>query len=126
MKKSDLEIERPRFYHKLINGVDTKEDVITKVDFHLWWTEQVEPLNKILREGTLVISSGNQLWKPHNGEFLVHGFQIGLLINAKPVVRESPEDVLRDWIKHQDQYDHNPGPLADFIRRGKRALEVSE
>ena len=70
---------------------------LTKSTMNRWFEEKVEPINKMLSEGTKV-----------EGYFTDSGYWIydiskpthkALLINIEPIKKDTAEDVLRDFVE---------------------------
>lgn len=97
-----------------------------------WFKEHVEPVNKMFEGGVEVYKDTNpslnqyeeqcEEWRLFDTRYTSHK---ALLINIQPIKKESPEDVLRDYIKYDQRIDAREG-LDDDIRkifeRAKRAL----
>ncbi len=122
-----LEIERPQW--------DFMQDKITKKltvpflsegNFNYFWKNEVEPINKLLREGVEVYSpeknAKSPFWSTDDSKWSTGNSYKGLLINIQPIKQESAEGLLREIIEG----DFYITEEQSFIERAKAVLERSE
>lgn len=114
-------IKKPQFYTELLNGDKTKERVITKEDFDLWF-------NDLLKDAVEVYGNKNGAqWFVTKGRHVREEHK-ALLINIEPIRQESCADVLKDLVHrfHPDDYSGTDEDVFKIIKRAKAALKREE
>lgn len=93
--------------------------------FENWWHREVEPINKMLSEGVEVtgcVPPGEKetLWS-HKG--ISKDTHKALLINIQPIEKDTPEKVLRDWLKCSgESYEY----IKELELRAKKVLDAGK
>lgn len=121
------EIKKPRVF------IYENDDNISIVEFNKWYDSEVQPLISML-EGAVEVygDSDSNHWYTtdcfYKGDTAKHYPMKGYVINTRPIKKETAEDVLRDFLRHEresiEKYgDYCEGSyLPDLIERAKRAL----
>ena len=107
-----MKIERPSFlpnpYCPDIYPEESKRLCQLFID---WFDIHVTPINKMLSEGVEVYGSmktKNKTWTPENNLGCLQDHK-ALLINIQPIKKETAEDVLRAYIKHDEMIEKRDG-----------------
>jgi len=91
-----MKIERPDWLNLL-----PMSDTHIRSALNEWFTEHVEPINKMLSEGVSVTGYQNDIatvWRDERSN-CKNGTHKALLINIEPIKQETCADVLRDLVK---------------------------
>lgn len=90
--------------------------------FNKWFTEEVEPINKMLSEGVEVYNTDSGYGWADTLE--VRAVRKATLINIQPIKKETAEDVLRDivnkWWKDREK---SCPELDEYEARAKAVLD---
>ena len=93
--------------------------------FQDWFSENVKPINKMLSEGVEVYSTTHTgHGKTWNSAQVMDDTHTALLINIRPVKKETAEDVLREFIEEAEHwFDGNSCDIKpSLVKRAKAAL----
>ena len=90
-----------------------------------WFDAVVGPMNKILAEGVEIYGDKKYGWIDRDNRDCKDK---ALLINIRPIKRETKEDFIRDWIAYEECEIKKSGPyvsshIPDLIKRAKAVLE---
>lgn len=102
-----------------------------------WFRENVEPVNKLLREGTearkYIDPAEGDVWFSNKDAFGPNDREKALLIDIQPIQKDTAEDVLRDFVNAREIKGANKqwstwetGELLELAQRAKAVLEESE
>lgn len=105
-------MKKPHFYKKLLNGDTTKEPVITKKDFDLWYDDIFN--NKIKVYGTPGKSSYHLAPTTEDTHF-------AFLVGLQKVEEDSEEKILKDFILKQ--YCLSRNDIDDLVERARIVLK---
>lgn len=118
-------IERPDWLREIVGVFDGNVRVIERAND--WFTQNVEPVNRLLEEAEPVYSCNKHtgmacaLWGREDREDY-HNTHKAYVIAVQPIKHETAEELLREFInKRPDGL-----VLAAFIERAKKVLERGE
>jgi len=96
----------------------TQED-----ELNTWFNQFVEPINELLENAVKVygIPQDNCTFGQDQDNYDTHK---ALLIDIQPIEKETAEDVLKDFLKHQGNFKNID--LDILATRAKAALEPSD
>lgn len=122
-----MKIEKPDWL-ELLNYGPTGFNLETESILDTWFRRNVEPVNKMLSEGVEVYSYENESgWVVRELNNSGDLEEKALLINIQPIVRETAEDVLRDYLETEEESIRKNGPyhnspFTQIIERAKAVL----
>lgn len=124
---SELEIKFPDWVDYLTEqGTEAdRKDYAFQKRINDWFKENVEPINKLLREGVEVYGQpGSMLWSDNNLHTHTHK---ALLINIQPIKQKTREEKLEDALKDfVEAYPHFDKSLQPQFLKAKKLLESKD
>ena len=122
-----MQIEKPDFKELLLSNFPV-------TDINSWFDSKVEPINKMLAEGVEIyqeLKLMDSLWDTDKDSHNMKFDTKALIINIRPIKRETKEDFIRDWIAYEECEIKKSGPyvsshIPDLIKRAKAVLKASK
>ena len=118
MGKVELKIKKPDWAFEALPRIFSDEVTITiAAKLNDWFNENVEPVNKILRNAIAVTTANAYDW---NVESAINATHKALLINIEPIKKESAKDVLEALLRIVPRAHSE---YSAVVRRAKKVLD---